>query len=192
MFRFLEPKKLARDGVTLFDGRVADGLAEARKSIAPVDGYYPVKGGEKRYLLIIKPIDPTVTGVQVHRVPGKIEPTPKGEIEKGVFATELLVTQNSIWTETERVYYDLIAKDGRKPAQGELFFEIAAAPFKQALLAAGAGAGLMVKSLATFVMSWSGGDEARPLDFLGLVVMPGVFLGLWGGDWLRREFFDEL
>jgi hypothetical protein len=110
IFRFLEPRRLANDAITIEQH-------ESGQAVRAERGDYPLVGGEQ-YLITIKPQHPNATAVRLREIPGIIhvrESKPNAVQKSWSFLVE--VQHNDLLSKPERLLYDVETPEGAATGQ---------------------------------------------------------------------------
>ncbi len=137
-FRFLEPRRLARDRITIRRGQEPESPPVGLHS-----GAYPVYGQEK-YQLIIQPGTLGVTDISLRGIPERIVVlSKKHEPSPSLWTFLLEVTASQLFSQPQRVYYDVKSKSG--PFTGEVHLILKPPRLRYFRFAATLGAALTIQ-----------------------------------------------
>ena len=114
-FRFLEPRALTTDRVTL--AREKNG-----EELTPRNGLHPIRGGKSHYVLTIYPTRPEAIGVRLYKAPGRVEVEshpPTGR----AWSFTITIVENPMLTQLVRLDYD-VELPNDKALRGEIYLSI--------------------------------------------------------------------
>jgi hypothetical protein len=187
-FRFLAPRQLASDNVTVHQAK--GGLL-----VAAAGGCFPVHAGMS-YVVTVRPQSPRVTALSLRDIPGRVVVRkPEGESEGHAwkFQVEINVSPHEYFSRPERLDYTVQSTDG--PLAGEIHLCVKpprgkhwgiAAAFGLALTAQGfiALGRLLLHPDVSPDQLWSDFKVARDYPVFFLLTVPALWLCLSTLDWL--------
>jgi hypothetical protein len=193
-FRFLAPRRLASDNVTVH--QVKGGLL-----VAAAGGCFPVHAGLS-YHVTIRPQSPGVSAISLRDIPGRVVVRkPEGDCDghSWKFQVEINVLLHEWFTRPERLDYSVQGKDG--PLAGEIHVRVKPPRWKHLGIAAAFGAALTAQgaiALGRLLLHpefsleqlWSDFKVARDYPVFFLLAVPAVWLGLFAVDrflWRVRD-----
>lgn len=193
-FRFLAPRRLASDNVTVH--QVKGGLL-----VAAAGGCFPVHAGMS-YAVTIRPQSPGVTAISLRDIPGRVVVRkPEGDCDGHAwkFQVEINVLPHEWFGRPERLDYTVQSKDG--PLAGEIHLRVKPPRWKHLGIAAALGAALTAQGVIalgrlllhpefTLDQLWSDFKVARDYPVFFLLAVPAVWLGLLAVDWLLWRVRD--
>lgn len=137
-FRFLEPRRLSMDQISIYRGK--------RKRSDPVvahEGAYPVHGLE-HYQIVIRPQISGVRAIELREAPEKVAILYRNhdrDANEWTFLVEVLA--NNLFSNAQRLYYDVDSDTG--PLTGEIHLVVKPPRRRYLLFAATAGAALTIQ-----------------------------------------------
>ncbi|QDU23766.1 hypothetical protein [Urbifossiella limnaea] len=194
-FRFLEPRLLTTDRVTVDREGKAGGILADR-------GVFPLSGNKARYHLVVEPSHPQATAVRLYPAPGRVEVEPAAKTARQ-WPFVVTVVDNPLFTELVRLDYDVVAPGA--VLRGEVYLSVRPTATKAWTVAATAGAALTLKGVAGLFTAVARVDGAVE-DLIGVEwhellsrqwwewaqfgCIPIIRGGLWVVDRARRTFVE--
>jgi hypothetical protein len=151
-FRFLEPRGLARDAVTVF--ALHD---DVPREVLSREGVYPVCGRE-RYRIVIRPdAGKRVSDIRLRELPEQVHVNQSAkQVVAGRWEFEVFIAANTLLTRRARLFYDMETPTG--PLTGELHLTLLPSPWRHLRLAATLGVAITVQSLTALFGALLGND----------------------------------
>jgi hypothetical protein len=192
-FRFLEPRRLARDRLRIYQ-IVGDGKLRA---VPERTGTYLLESG-CQYQVEIQPMQPGVAAVRVNEIPGQlhVRKTEK-HAQKEEWTVILDVTGHQLLRKPERLFYEMMTPAGKLTGEIPICLKQSSGGFWQVAAALGLATTIQgVAALGRFFQDTGPSvtetlarfDPSEHLKVLYLLSIPGAWLGLRIVDWCQYQF----
>jgi hypothetical protein len=192
-FRFLEPRRLARDRLRIYE-IVGDGKLQA---VQEKKGTYLLEGG-CQYQVEIQPMQPGVEKVKLNDIPGllHIRKTEKHS-QKAEWILMVDVTGHHLFRKSERLFYEMETSEGK--LTGEIPICLKQSPWRFWQVATALGIAVTVQGVAaighflqhakySFSEAFLHFDPSENLKILYLLSIPTAWMALRIADWLQYQF----
>jgi hypothetical protein len=191
-FRFLEPRRLARDQLRLYEA-VADG---PRRAVAEQHGVYLLEGGRK-YLVEITPMQPGATGVHLKEIAGLLQVRKDEKSKEGAWVFVVDVTGPPLLRKPEQLFYEVETAEGKLSGEIPICLKAAAGRYLQVAAALGVAVtaqGAVGVARILHQVDYSlleAVREFKPAEHFTvffLLSIPVAWVGLRLIDWLQYQF----
>lgn len=180
MFRFLEPRRLARDVVSIVHAHT--------KRAVPQDHSTFLLEAHSKYQVTIKPAH-EADDVEVGEIP-TLAHILKRDRKKGQWEFTLEVLASGIVRKSERLYYEVSTKDGTMSGEVPIcvhrtFWQYFSSALQWGILSLiGGGFGIWSWWKA-YGLNW---ERFEMFDLLRVFAIPICLFGYWFLDWLQYQF----
>ncbi len=190
-FRFLEPRRLARDQVRLYEAD-KDG---PRRAVPEQHGVYLLEGG-RQYLVEITPMQPGATGVRLNEIAGLLQVRKSEKNQQGAWVFVVDVTGPALLRKPERLFYEVETPLGKLSGEIPVCLKQSAGRFWQ--VAGTLGAAITVQGVVgvgrllhqvnySFLETLKEFRPAEHYTVFFLLSIPAAWLGLRVFDWLQYQ-----
>jgi hypothetical protein len=193
-FRFLAPRRLASDQVTVR-------RAKGGELVAGAGGCFPVHAGQC-YEVAIRPQSPRVSALRLRDIPGRIvvrKPEGESDGRAWTFQVEINVAPHEFFSRPERLDYTVESADG--PLAGEIHLHVKPPRGKHVSIAAAFGLALTAQGLfalgkmlfypdVSIDQMVNDFNVARDYPVFLSLTIPAIWIGFRALDWLMWRLRD--
>jgi hypothetical protein len=192
-FRFLEPRRLARDRLRIYE-IAGDGKLRA---VPEQKGTYLLEGG-RQYRVEIRPTQPGVVAVKLNDIPGLLHVRKTEEnSQESEWILVVDVTGHQLLRKPERLFYEMETPGGKLSGEIPICLTQSSSRFWQ--VAAALGLAITVQGVAavgpflqdadrSVAEAFTHFDPSKHLKVLYLLSIPAAWLGLRVVDWFQYQF----
>jgi len=191
-FRFLEPRRLARDQLRLYEA-TEEG---PRRAVPEQHGVYLLEGGRK-YLVEITPMQPGATGVHLKEIAGLPQGRKDQKSKEGAWVFGGDATGPPLLRKPEQLFYEVETAEGKLSGEIPICLKAAAGRYLQVAAALGVAVTAQgAVGVARFLhqVDYSlleAMREFKPAEHFTvffLLSIPVAWVGLRLVDWLQYQF----